>query len=853
MGIDVFISHHTESSLHIVEAIATKLEAIGLRCWYAPRDTEGPFAGSITDAVEGCRAFILVLNKASSNSFWVKSEINLICNRLSQGEPVHVIPFHTADPKAELNKDVRFYLGQLHWLEAIDPPMHQRIDELVEHLARQLGATPAAEEASVSAAHRLIGKMPQARDVFCGRERQLEQIHAAFTAGKRAVFLEGIGGIGKSELAKQYALAHPADYDQVVFATYTSDLEDLFWDPAALVIEGLEPQADENTAQYFDRKLRVLQSITNERTLLIIDNFDVEDDPRLGEFLTGHYRVLFTTRNAHKGYPSIRIETIQDPDALMEIFESNYGSALEEEERQSVLKIFEYIEYHTYAIELIAKQMEASFLSADEMLERLQKGRMEEGFRETVSGRHHVNTAFGHICSVFNTGMLTPEEKQLLSYLSLAGHQGIPGPRFREWASLDSFEAVNGLIRRSWIRKEGSSISLHPLVREVVFSVLKPTVENTRPFLQQAANYCYNAWYRPYAENRAVGDCILSIQRNFPGGTPETWHIFNVFFNFLWQIGLFEDSILYSEKCFDTVLQAYGNDSMITGFIAKGVGGCYFNSGRAEESIPWYKRGLECMLASGAPESEDLAMSYEKVARCYTWSYERDLALSEEYFSRSKAIRLRLLEQFRQGSPRIEVRDEYRPKQEREQLTDAQLLFMEALYQELDLSLAYGRLGEVYMEMGRMYQAAGDFENALLYAEKDLKLLEEHFPENRSGIAYAYYDMGVCRFFMALQARKEGTEAPEMLQAAEKDLRIALESNRKMRGELALDTADNYEYLADVLAAGGRYAEASNEYMAAVNIVESLLGNDHPRYLLLQQKMDFHNAPPFPDRPNIVH
>ena len=32
MEIDVFISHHTASSLHIVEGIANKLEADGVRC-----------------------------------------------------------------------------------------------------------------------------------------------------------------------------------------------------------------------------------------------------------------------------------------------------------------------------------------------------------------------------------------------------------------------------------------------------------------------------------------------------------------------------------------------------------------------------------------------------------------------------------------------------------------------------------------------------------------------------------------------------------------------------------------------------------------------------------------------------
>ena len=66
MDIDVFIGHHTKSSLHIVEGIVNKLEAVGIRCWYAPRDTEGAYASSIAKALNSCSVFLLILNRAAS-------------------------------------------------------------------------------------------------------------------------------------------------------------------------------------------------------------------------------------------------------------------------------------------------------------------------------------------------------------------------------------------------------------------------------------------------------------------------------------------------------------------------------------------------------------------------------------------------------------------------------------------------------------------------------------------------------------------------------------------------------------------------------------------------------------------
>ena len=128
MDIDVFVSHHTSTSLHIVEAIVNKLEAAGIRCWYAPRDTEGSYAGIIAKAIASCRVFLLILNKPASESPHVLNEIDLVTKRLAKKENVSIIPFHTADD--EIADDAQYYLGRLHWIDAMTPPMYKRVDEL---------------------------------------------------------------------------------------------------------------------------------------------------------------------------------------------------------------------------------------------------------------------------------------------------------------------------------------------------------------------------------------------------------------------------------------------------------------------------------------------------------------------------------------------------------------------------------------------------------------------------------------------------------------------------------------------------------------------------------------------------
>ena len=121
MNVDVFISYHTDSSLHIVEAIVNKLEAGGVRCWYASRDTEGAYAGIIAKAISACKVFLLVLNRSASESPHVLNELDMVTKRLVKKEAVNIIPFHTADD--DITEEAQYYLGRLHWINAVKPPI----------------------------------------------------------------------------------------------------------------------------------------------------------------------------------------------------------------------------------------------------------------------------------------------------------------------------------------------------------------------------------------------------------------------------------------------------------------------------------------------------------------------------------------------------------------------------------------------------------------------------------------------------------------------------------------------------------------------------------------------------------
>ena len=133
---------------------------------------------------------------------------------------------------------------------------------------------------SASADFILNNRVPAPCRHFCGREEELSALHDLLNEHSK-VFISGIPGIGKSELAKAYAKQHKADYTNIVHLYYTGSLrEDI---TRMDFVDDLPDDTDEVRYQRHARFLRTLK----EDTLLIVDNFNVtfEEDDQLAEVM----------------------------------------------------------------------------------------------------------------------------------------------------------------------------------------------------------------------------------------------------------------------------------------------------------------------------------------------------------------------------------------------------------------------------------------------------------------------------------------------------------------------------------------------------------------------------------------
>lgn len=208
---------------------------------------------------------------------------------------------------------------------------------------------------------------------FAGRIQEMEHISRVFASGQQVLFLSGIGGIGKTELAKRYAYEHAQQYRSIVFLPFAGSIRQTVC-AEALRIHQMEQEKEESAEAYFTRKLKLLKMVTTSRDLIILDNFDVEEDEDLERLFACPCRFLVTTREDFRdyNYEQLHVGRMEEMKELLQLFWNYYEQEDHREEAQ-MCRIIETVERHTMTVELIAKYLRTAGGSAQSLLDSLSK------------------------------------------------------------------------------------------------------------------------------------------------------------------------------------------------------------------------------------------------------------------------------------------------------------------------------------------------------------------------------------------------------------------------------------------------------------------------------------------------
>ena len=125
MAHDVFISY-SSSDKTTADAVCARLEADGVRCWIAPRDVMPgmDYGQAIVEAIQAARLMIVVFSSHANESKHIKREVE---RAVSHGLVVLPFRIENALPSASLE----YFIGSLHWLDAMSPPLESHLHELV--------------------------------------------------------------------------------------------------------------------------------------------------------------------------------------------------------------------------------------------------------------------------------------------------------------------------------------------------------------------------------------------------------------------------------------------------------------------------------------------------------------------------------------------------------------------------------------------------------------------------------------------------------------------------------------------------------------------------------------------------
>lgn len=124
MTFDAFISYSSKDKV-AADATCAVLEGAGVRCWIAPRDIHAgaEYGAAIIDAIDRCHVMILVFSSSANESRQIHREIE---RAVSKGIPILPVRIEEVAP----TKSMEYFLGAIHWLDALSPPLEAHLQQL---------------------------------------------------------------------------------------------------------------------------------------------------------------------------------------------------------------------------------------------------------------------------------------------------------------------------------------------------------------------------------------------------------------------------------------------------------------------------------------------------------------------------------------------------------------------------------------------------------------------------------------------------------------------------------------------------------------------------------------------------
>lgn len=768
--------------------------------------------------------------------------------------------------------------GSSKLLEGVNPRIFPLLSEIFKHtICNVVGKRyqntsellEKLEEAILLADPRkpfLQHHLPLKASFFIGRDAELRELDERLKHTDK-LFISGMGGMGKSEFVKQYAHIHKDEYDAVIFSICNSDLDSLILDDSMLPICNVQQFLDEKARDYGNRKLRELSKLCNKRVLIIVDNFNDLQDKTLSKLLQLNCKMLFTTRcdATEYNYEQLTLGTLCE-EHVWDIFRTWYKGKLEGKELSAAEQILSLYQYHTMAVELIAKQMNVSCTTPTEMLEKLNAGGFSNSGRERIvhskDGSSPKQNIYEHIRRLFDVSELRESQVYVLANLSLLPPSGIDKRQFHDWCNLESYEDINMLTESGWVRYEEKSkmISLHPVIADVMLddtsAVAAHSTSLFSSFTHNIRDACFSAVsaeYRYHLSTVATHICNKASQINVSSKgyanflcacayTFSGYGYLDLFVELLDQalktselstqysmseranlnfvlghlLGELSDPHIAKQKytsALQMYLQLYGEQNKYTADAYNCLGICCYDLMQFNDAKKYYMKALDIWQALFGENSKDVSDAFNNLGLLY--SKLDEFEKSKHYFQKALHIKHQLY-----GKTHIDNAAIY--------CNLACLYNDQGLYEKAEefhkraLNIRISIYGETHRDtatslnnLGSLYSDMGSFNHAEACFLKALSILRLIYGEQHSRVATTYCNLGLLyRDF-------------EKFENAKINIKKSLDIEKKIYGNRSCEVADTCCILGSLYLDLDDLTKSEQYYLSALDIQREVLSEMH--------------------------
>ena len=343
---------------------------------------------------------------------------------------------------------------------------------------------------------------------FSGREELLSEIDAFFHGQSEdkgnALFLNGVGGIGKTELAKRYAYLHQQEYARVLFLPFQNSIEETLCQDFFEIYHGNvsddeeEDKAKDPQKKLYASRLRLLKEDLTPQDLLILDNFDTFDE-KIQDLLEIDCRILVTTRLdvSDYNYPQRTVRAIREMDTLWEIFRQYNQLDYTEDECTQIETLIDYVDRHTMTVCLIAKYLKENEEDPAVLLEAMKTREGITATQDSTRVRHRKDRRMTnesvekHLRILFDLSHFSQNEIDLLAALSLLGPVRIAKDTAQKLLDAAYREStMQNLVKAGWVELSRDNIvSLHQIILDLSYKTLVPECSSFAPVVQGMLEY----------------------------------------------------------------------------------------------------------------------------------------------------------------------------------------------------------------------------------------------------------------------------------------------------------------------------------------------------------------------------